>query len=71
MTDVPVAFVVVRDGHEVTEIELIDFAAERLARFKCPVAVYAMPELPRTSNGKVQKALLAESVAERIGSDGP
>jgi fatty-acyl-CoA synthase len=69
MTEVPVAFVVLSDGREVTVVELLDFAAERLARFKRPVAVWFVHELPRTSNGKVQRGQLAELAVGRIGSD--
>jgi fatty-acyl-CoA synthase len=56
----PKAFVTLRDGGEATEEELIAFCRERLAHFKCPVAV-AFGELPKTSTGKVQKFVLREA----------
>jgi fatty-acyl-CoA synthase len=56
----PKAFVTLRDGGAVTEEELIAFCRERLAHFKCPVAV-AFGELPKTSTGKVQKFVLREA----------
>jgi fatty-acyl-CoA synthase len=56
----PKAFVALREGREVTEEELIAFCRERLAHFKCPVAV-AFGELPKTSTGKVQKFVLREA----------
>jgi fatty-acyl-CoA synthase len=56
----PKAFVTLRDGGTVTEEELIAFCRERLAHFKCPVAV-AFGELPKTSTGKVQKFVLREA----------
>jgi fatty-acyl-CoA synthase len=55
----PKAFVTVREGHVLTEAELLAFCRERLAHFKCPVAVEFGP-LPKTSTGKVQKFVLRE-----------
>ena len=36
------------------------FAADRLAAFKLPEEVIALPELPRTATGKLQKFKLRE-----------
>ncbi len=55
----PVAFVTPRAGMDVDEAEVIEFCRERMAHYKCPVAV-RVGELPRTSTGKVQKYLLRE-----------
>jgi fatty-acyl-CoA synthase len=55
----PKAFVTLRDGASATEDEIIAFARERLAHFKCPDAVEFGP-LPKTSTGKVQKYVLRE-----------
>ncbi|WP_425099512.1 AMP-binding protein [Tropicibacter sp. S64] len=52
--EVPCAFVELKDGHEVTEADLIAYARERLAGFKTPKKVVFM-ELPKTSTGKIQK----------------
>ncbi|MBK5932686.1 fatty-acyl-CoA synthase [Rhodovulum imhoffii] len=52
--EVPCAFVELKDGHSVTEAELIAFARERLAGFKTPKKVI-FQELPKTSTGKIQK----------------
>ena len=38
--------------------ELIAFARERLAHFKCPVGVHFTEALPRTASGKLQKTAL-------------
>ena len=38
--------------------DLIAYAAERLAKFKCPRAVRFVDELPRNAMGKVQRSLL-------------
>jgi fatty-acyl-CoA synthase len=55
----PKAFVTLKPGMEVTEGEIIVFCRERLAHFKCPVAV-EFGELPKTATGKVQKFVLRE-----------
>jgi fatty-acyl-CoA synthase len=55
----PVAFVAPRPGMDVDEAEIIAFCRERMAHYKCPVAV-RVGELPKTSTGKVQKYLLRE-----------
>ncbi|CUH75227.1 AMP-binding protein [Tropicibacter naphthalenivorans] len=52
--EVPCAFVELKDGHDVSEADLIAFSRERLAGFKCPKKV-VFQELPKTSTGKIQK----------------
>jgi fatty-acyl-CoA synthase len=52
--EVPCAFVELKDGAHATEAEIIAFARERLAGFKCPKRV-VFQELPKTSTGKIQK----------------
>jgi acyl-CoA synthetase (AMP-forming)/AMP-acid ligase II len=54
------ALVVVRDGHAVTETELLAFLRERLAGFKCPKSIEFRPELARTATGKLQKFKLRQ-----------
>ncbi|MAM63350.1 acyl-CoA synthetase [Maritimibacter sp. UBA3975] len=55
------AVIVLRDGAEVTEAELHDFAAENLAGFKLPKAVVFTDELPRNTAGKILKRELREA----------
>jgi fatty-acyl-CoA synthase len=55
----PKAFVALKPGQIATEDELIAFCRERLAHFKCPVAV-AFDDLPKNGTGKVQKSMLRE-----------
>jgi long-chain acyl-CoA synthetase len=60
----PVAFVSTKPGMTVDEAELQAFVAERLARFKVPVAVYVRHQpLPRNANGKILKTELKKDVA--------
>jgi fatty-acyl-CoA synthase len=55
----PKAFVVLKEGEEATEQEIIDFCKENIARFKAPAAV-EFGELPKTATGKVQKFVLRD-----------
>jgi acyl-CoA synthetase (AMP-forming)/AMP-acid ligase II len=55
----PKAFVTLMDGATTSADEIIAFARDRLAHFKCPDAV-EFGSLPKTSTGKVQKYLLRE-----------
>jgi fatty-acyl-CoA synthase len=49
------AFCVLAPGAALDEAALRAFGAERLAEFKLPRRFIAVPELPRTETGKVQK----------------
>lgn len=60
--ETPHAIVVLREGHIVTDQELIDFSKEKLAHFKCPKTITFMDELPKTASGKVLKVQLRELV---------
>jgi fatty-acyl-CoA synthase len=53
--EVPVAFVVVRDGSVVDADGLIEHCRAELAKFKVPRAVEFIDELPRNPSGKVLK----------------
>src|SRR4051794_25845970 len=54
------AIVVRAPGVEVTEQEIIDFARQHLAKFKCPTSVDWADVLPRNPSGKVLKKDLRE-----------
>ena len=56
------AVVVVREGHAVTEQEVRDFAAGRLAPYKVPRRVVMMDDLPKGATGKVQRVGLAKKL---------
>ncbi|MCT8139503.1 long-chain-fatty-acid--CoA ligase [Anaerobacillus sp. CMMVII] len=56
--EVPHAVIVIRDGHVVTEEEIIRFCREKLAHFKAPKSVTFTEELPKTASGKIQKVHL-------------
>jgi acyl-CoA synthetase (AMP-forming)/AMP-acid ligase II len=60
LSEVPVAFVVLRPGASLTAEELIASCRGRIASFKIPRHIHIVDELPMTSSGKVQKAKLRE-----------
>ena len=58
--EVPVGYVVCAPGAtDLTSSALADWCAQRLAPAKRPRDIYFVPELPRTSVGKIRKFLLA------------
>lgn len=56
--ETPIAVVVLKDEAQATDNDLIGYARERLAHFKCPTRVEYVPELPRNATGKVLKTTL-------------
>jgi fatty-acyl-CoA synthase len=63
-----IAAVVVAEGHEVDEAELIEHCRARLARFKVPRGVRFMDELPRSGMGKVLKDELRGVIVEETSA---
>ena len=57
------AVVVMKEGENATEEEIIAFARERVARFKYPRSVTFMEDLPKTATGKILKRELAAEAA--------
>jgi fatty-acyl-CoA synthase len=55
--EVPCAFIELKPQVSATEIELIEFCGENMARFKMPKKVVFGP-LPKTATGKIQKTEL-------------
>jgi acyl-CoA synthetase (AMP-forming)/AMP-acid ligase II len=56
------AAVVLREGMELSERELREFAAKHLADFKVPRKVVFVPEIPKGATGKLQRIGLAEKL---------
>ncbi|MEJ7931316.1 AMP-binding protein [Ramlibacter sp. AN1015] len=56
------AFVVLRGGAGLDAQALLDFCAARLARYKLPARIEALPVLPKTSVNKTDKKVLKEQV---------
>jgi len=59
--EIPVAFVVLKPGHKLTQDELCVFLSDRIAKFKMPRAVeFVEGALPKTGTGKIVKRELRE-----------
>ena len=54
------AIVVAKQGEELTETELIEWARGEIGRFKIPKKVVFTDSIPRTPTGKILKRLLRE-----------
>jgi len=62
------AAVVLREGADVSELELRRYAAERLAAYKVPRRVVFVDRIPRTSLGKPKRSALAEQFRDVLAS---
>jgi long-chain acyl-CoA synthetase len=62
------AFVVLKQGHSISDRELIDFARERMAVYKAPRHVEFVDALPRNPAGKVLKRELRARVEATAAS---
>jgi fatty-acyl-CoA synthase len=65
LSEVPVAFVITRSGHAITESEVMDLCRGRIASFKIPRRVYFVDAFPMTGSGKIQKYLLRHEAEQR------
>jgi fatty-acyl-CoA synthase len=68
--ETPHAFVVLKEGHQLTEEEVIAFSREKLAHFKAVTGVTFVKELPKTASGKIQKVHLRNEYWETHGKAG-
>ncbi len=59
------AFVVRREGGSLSEKDVMDFCAARLAKHKVPKKVEFVPELPKTIVGKVLRRKLRETTSQQ------
>jgi fatty-acyl-CoA synthase len=60
------AIVVLKEGMEATEDEIIEFCKERLARYKAPKSIDFLNTLPKTGSGKIAKRELREKYWETL-----
>lgn len=58
------SYVVLVDGEEASEEELIEFCAKNLAKYKLPTSIEFLDELPKTIVGKVLKTELRKQAAD-------
>ncbi|MDT5295095.1 MAG: hypothetical protein QOJ76_1975 [Acidobacteriota bacterium] len=66
--EVPKAFIVVRDGHALTEAEVLSFVAARVAPYKKVRRVEFAEQIPKSPSGKILRRLLVARERERQGS---
>lgn len=63
--EVPKAFVVVKEGHGLTEDEVLGFVAARVAPYKKVRRVEFVAQIPKSPSGKILRRLLVERERER------
>ena len=64
----PLLIVVRKPGAEVTREEILDFLAERIAKWQLPDDVAFVDELPHTATGKLLKSKLREQFRDHAAS---
>ena len=60
--EVPKAYIVVKEGATLTEADVISYCSSNLAKYKVPVEIEFLDELPRNASGKVLKQTLRSGV---------
>lgn len=60
------AYVILKDGEQPQQEELIKFVKEGLSRYKAPRYVLFVEEFPMTASGKIQKYKLREDAIEKL-----
>ena len=63
------AFIIKKEGSDITEADVIDFTRSRIASYKKPKHVFFVEAYPMTASGKIQKYKLREMAAEQIGAE--
>lgn len=54
------AFIILKDGIQLSEEEIIDFCRGKISRFKIPKYIFFVDQYPMTASGKIQKYKLRE-----------
>lgn len=62
--EVPVAFVVIKQGRNISEAALKEYMRSKLARYKVPKRVIFLHELPLTSTGKINRRKLEKQAVD-------
>jgi long-chain acyl-CoA synthetase len=60
--EIPVVFIVLREGKNVGSEALIEFTKTHLSSYKVPAEVHVVKEIPRTGSGKVMRFKLKETI---------
>lgn len=61
------AFIIRKEGADITEADVIDFTRSRIAPYKKPKHVFFLDSYPMTASGKVQKYKLRDIAREQLG----
>jgi len=61
------AFIIRKDGADITEEDVIDFTRFRIAPYKKPKHVFFLDAYPMTASGKIQKYKLRDMAREQLG----
>ena len=61
------AFIIAKDGRELTPEMVKDFCHARIARYKAPKHIFIVDSFPLTASGKIQKYRLREIAKEKLG----
>ncbi|KAG0461907.1 hypothetical protein HPP92_020383 [Vanilla planifolia] len=64
--ETPCAFIALKEGESPTDKELMEWCRQRMPHYTVPKMVVFLPELPKTSTGKIQKYLL-RNMAKKLG----
>jgi long-chain acyl-CoA synthetase len=59
------AYVVLKEGEEATEQEILDFCAQKMAKYKIPRKVEFRRELPKSAVGKILRRVLVDEEKEK------
>ncbi len=61
------AFIIRREGADITAEDVVDFTRNRIAPYKKPRHVFFVDGFPLTASGKIQKYRLREMACEKLG----
>jgi len=64
------AFIILKEGQELTEEDVVDFCRGKISRHKIPKYVFFMKEYPMTASGKIQKYKLRQMSLELLQKKG-
>ncbi|MCL2333451.1 MAG: AMP-binding protein [Candidatus Methanoplasma sp.] len=62
--EVPGAFIILKEGYDLTADDIKDYCRGKIARYKTPVYVAFVKEYPMTASGKIMKFKLRETAAK-------
>ena len=65
--EVPKAYIVLNEGAEVSESELVKFCKERLSHYKVPRAIEFVSSLPVSATGKILRRVLRQQERDKAG----